>query len=291
MHKADSKEVAEIGGLSVLAAFLIGTFIYIGIRTFLFNTTKFNVELMAAMLTVTLIGLIGLVDDILGWKIGLRQWQKPILCLFAALPIMMINAGNSTMEIPFFGEINLGIIYALIIVPLTISTAANAFNMIAGYNGLEAGMGIIMLFGISLIVWQVQGLGIYAMLGAVMIAALLGFLIFNHYPARVFPGDTLTYSVGALIAVIAILGNAEKALLILFIPYVIQFFIKSRHGWRKESFGEIEDGHLKNPQQINALEHLITKIIYIFKKRVYEYEVVYGAYFIELIFLYLALLI
>ena len=291
MHKPDKREVAEVGGLSTFAAFLLGILLYLGIRTFLFKTTNNNLEILAGVLAVTFIALIGLVDDILGWKIGLRQWQKPIFCLFAALPVMMINAGNSTMDLPFFGTTNIGILYALIVIPVTISASANAFNMIAGYNGLEAGMGIIMLFGIGFIVWIVQGQGIYAMLGAVMIAALLGFLIFNHYPAKLFPGDTMTYSVGALIAVIAILGNAEKALLVLFLPYILQFFIKARHGWRKEGFSEIgTNGEISNPSKINAIEHLVTRILYYLKKRVYEVDVVYSLLMIEVLLVTITLL-
>ncbi len=50
-----------------------------------------------------------------------------------------------------------------------------------------------------------------------MVGALLAFLWFNWYPAKVFPGDTLTYSVGALVACIAILGDMEKIAVILFI--------------------------------------------------------------------------
>src|SRR3989344_5854884 len=167
MHKADSKEVAEIGGLSVLAAFLIGTFIYIGIRTFLFETTKYNIELMAAILTISLVAMIGLVDDILGWKIGLQQWQKPILCLFAALPVMMINAGQSIMVVPILGRLDFGIFYPLLIIPLAISAASNSFNMLAGFNGLEAGLRIIMLGALGIVVWQYEQLGIIAMLAAI----------------------------------------------------------------------------------------------------------------------------
>jgi len=292
MHKNNKSNVAEIGGLPVLVTFLIGVFLYLGIRTFFFLTTTGNTELLAAILTITLIAIIGLVDDMLGWKIGLRQWQKPILCMGAALPMMMINAGTSTMAIPFFGNINFGFFYPLIIVPLIITASANAFNMVAGYNGLEAGLGIIMLSALGFVVWFVQGLGFFAMLAAILIVALLGFLFFNWYPAKVFPGDTLTYMVGATLGVIAILGNAEKALLILFFPYVLQFFIKSRHGWQKQSFGEInQNENIQIPKKFNALEHVAIKLVSIIKRRVKEYEVVFTLYCFELVMVVFLLLL
>ena len=292
MHKQNKCNIAEIGGLPVFVAFLVGIFLYLGVRTFLFRTAEHNAVVLAGILTVSLATFIGLVDDILGWKIGLRQWQKPLLCVAASLPMMMVNAGTSTMNFPILGQINLGWLYPLVLIPLIITTSANAFNMIAGYNGLEAGLGIIMLFALGGIVWLVQGLGIYAMLAAIMIASLLGFLFFNKYPAKVFPGDTLTYMVGSLIAVIVILGNAEKTLLILFIPYIIQFFIKSFHGWQKQSFGEINMNEtFKKPKEINAIEHCAIYVIALFKRKVKENEVVFALYAMELVFVAIAVVL
>ena len=61
-----------------------------------------------------------------------------------------------------------------------------------------------------------------------MVGALIGFYIYNKFPAKVFPGDILTYSVGALIAGMAILGNFEKIAVFVFIPYIIETILKSR---------------------------------------------------------------
>jgi len=73
------------------------------------------------------------------------------------------------------------------------------------------------------------------------------FYIFNKYPAKVFPGDVLTYSVGAIIAITAILGNIEKIAVFFFIPYIIEVVLKSRGRLKKASFAEVqEDGSLKN---------------------------------------------
>jgi len=67
----------------------------------------------------------------------------------AALPLMVINSGNSTMSLPIAGSVDWGIIYPLLIVPVGIIGALNSFNMVAGYNGLEAGMGVIILSTLS----------------------------------------------------------------------------------------------------------------------------------------------
>jgi len=276
MHKS-GRIVSEIGGLPVLISFLLGILLYTGYRTFFKGVSEFNLEILAVVSTITIIGIIGLMDDILGWKLGLKQYQKPLLCLFAALPVMMINIGQSSMILPIVGEINLGLLYPLLIVPIAISFAANGFNMIAGYNGLEAGMGIIILTTLGFIAWFSEGFPRVAMLAFVMVASLAAFLIYNKYPAKIFPGNTLTYTVGALIAIVAILGNVEKIALFLFLPYILEFFLKATGRFKKESFAKrLEDKSLDLPyKRVYGLEHLAIKLLKTIKKRVYEKEVVY----------------
>ena len=112
-----------------------------------------------------------------------------------------------------------------------------------------------------------------------MVASLIAFYIFNTFPARVFPGDVLTYSVGALIASIAILGNIEKIAIFFFIPYMIETGLKLRGKLVKESFAKVnKDGSLEMPyKKIYGLEHLAILILkkYKLSKKVYEKDVVY----------------
>jgi UDP-N-acetylglucosamine--dolichyl-phosphate N-acetylglucosaminephosphotransferase len=284
VHKYDKKKIAEIGGIPVVIGFIFGVLSYIAIKTFYLGANGVISPIFAVLSTVLIIALVGLIDDILGWKIGLRQWQKPFLTLIAALPIMVINAGQSTMIFPLIGEVNLGFFYPLFIVPLAIVGASNGFNMLAGYNGLEAGMGAIILSALGFIAWQ-QNLGFVAVIALCMVFALLAFLIFNRYPARIFPGDTLTYSVGAVIACVAILGNVEKAAVILFIPYFIEFFLKLRGFMQKESFARVNyDNTLElRYNKVYGLEHFMILLINKIKRKVYERDVVYSLYIFELI--------
>jgi UDP-N-acetylglucosamine--dolichyl-phosphate N-acetylglucosaminephosphotransferase len=231
-------------------------------------------------------------DDILGWKLGLKQWQKPLLCLFAALPVMMINIGQSSMLLPLIGEINLGILYPLLVVPLAISFAANGFNMLAGYNGLEAGMGIIILTTLGFLAWFSQGFPRVAMLAFVMVASLTAFLLYNKYPAKIFPGNTLTYTLGALIAIIAILSNTEKIALFLFIPYILEFLLKSRGNFKKESFAKPSNNSLDLPyKKIYGLEHLAIFLIKKLKRKAYEKDVVYTIISLEIFLAMFAILL
>ncbi len=127
-----------------------------------------------------------------------------------------------------------------------------------------------------------------------MVGSLFAFYLFNKHPAKVFPGDILTYSVGALIAIIAILGNIEKIAIFFFIPYIIEVILKSRGKLKKHSFGKLNiDGSLELPyKKIYGLEHLSILILKKIKpsKKVYEKEVVYLIHFFQIIVIILGFL-
>jgi len=274
MNKPGKPKVAEMGGICVVFGFVLGILIYIGLMTF-WRYNQDYVEILAALCTVLSICIIGMIDDILGWKIGLRQWQKPIFTLFAALPIMVINAGHSTMNLPIVGAIDWGILYPLLIVPIGIVGASNVYNMVAGYNGLEAGMGVIILSALGYVAF-ISGKQSAMILAICMVSALMAFLYFNWYPAKVFPGDTMTYSVGALAACVAILGDMQKIAVVLFLPYAFDFILQAAGRFRREAFAKVnEDGSLEKPYKgIYHLTHLAIVVLKQLKGKVYERDVV-----------------
>jgi UDP-N-acetylglucosamine--dolichyl-phosphate N-acetylglucosaminephosphotransferase len=281
-NKYAKPEVAEMGGVAVLAGILGGALFYIGLNTFVLNQTEFNLALFATLSTVMIIAFVGIIDDFLGWKVGLSQLQKPLLTIPAALPMMVINAGHSSISLPFIGDVNLGILYPLLFVPIGIIGASNGFNMLAGYNGLEAGMGLIIISGISLVAYT-TGSGYVAMLGAIAAAALAAFLVFNWYPAKIFPGNTLTYMIGAIIACLAILANVEKLALVAFIPYFIDFALKARSRMKAEEFGKAQpDGALNKPyDKYYGLPHVMIDAVSKIKGKAYERDVVLSIFLIE----------
>jgi UDP-N-acetylglucosamine--dolichyl-phosphate N-acetylglucosaminephosphotransferase len=291
MNKPGKPKVAEMGGICVVFGFVLGSLVYIGIITFL-DESRGQVQLLAVLCTVLMTCIVGMMDDLLGWKRGLRQWQKPIFILFASIPMVVINSGHSTMSIPFLGSVDWGILYPLLIVPIGIVGASNAYNMVAGYNGLEAGMGVIILSVLGYVALLI-GEDDVLVLALCMVGALLAFLYFNWYPAKVFPGDTLTYSVGAFVACLAILGDMEKIAVILFVPYGVDFVIQARGRFNKEAFAMVDkDGSLElSFKEIFHLTHMAIIVLNRVKGKTYERDVVLFMWGIELaavglIFLY-----
>jgi len=277
MNKLEKKEVAEAGGIAVLFGFLSGLFFYLFFITFVLESQRNTIEILAAISALLMAGFVGFIDDILGWKSGLKQWQKPLLMLPAAVPLMVTNVGHSTINLPIIGSLNLGIIYPLLFIPLGIMGAANSFNMLAGLNGLEAGMGFIIISTLGFVAYA-TGFAWVATIAILFAAALFAFLLFNKYPAKVFPGDSLTYSTGAFIAVIAIFADMERIALFLFIPFILEFILKARYWFKTESFGTPNfNGTLTPPEKISSLTHIFMTL---FKT---EKRTVLGLYSLEII--------
>ena len=260
VNKFEKPEVAEFGGIAIVAGFMAGILAYIGLSTFYFGNTTHLILILAAVSTILGITIVGMLDDLLGWKIGLAQWEKPLLTLPVALPMMAVNAGESVMNLPIFGAVDFGILYPLIIIPAGIVGAANGYNMLAGYNGLEAGMGVIILSVLGFAAWQ-GGYGWVAVFSLCMVFSLLAFLRYNWYPAKVFPGDTATYSIGALIACVAIMGNMEKIAIGLFALYFIEFLIKASTRFKGECFSSPgDDNVLTCAKRPESLTHVMIKL-------------------------------
>lgn len=264
IQKTNRPEVVEAGGINVVAGFILGVLIYVAIRSFYFNSLDKSAQIFSLVSSLLIISFIGLTDDILGWKIGLSKRLRIFLVLFASIPLVVIKAGESVVSLPFLGTLDLGIIYPLIIIPIGIIGATTTFNFLAGFNGLEAGQGILLISALSLVAYF-TGSPWLALIGLCMVASLVSFLIFNFYPAQVFPGDSLTYTVGGLIAIMAILGNFESVAVFFFIPYILEVILKLRGRLRKESFGKPNpDGSLDLLYpKVYGLTHLS---ILIFKK-------------------------
>ena len=291
-----TRNIAASGGIVVVMSFILGVLCYIALRTFIFNAIAdggINLLLFALINVILILSVVGLIDDLLGWKHGgLSARLRIFLAIFASVPLVVINAGTSLINIPFFGVINLGILYPLIIIPIGIAGATTTYNFLAGFNGLEAGQGIIILSFLSLIAY-ITGNPWLTIVGLCMVAPLLIFYYYNKYPAKIFPGDVLTYAIGALIAGMAILGNFERIAIFIFIPYIIETFLKIRGKLKKQSFGKPNpDNSLELPyEKIYGLTHLSIFLIKKFKKKVYEKEVVYLINLFQIILIILALII
>lgn len=293
MNKLGKEKVAGSGGIVVLLGFVISVFIFVAYRTFYLNDSSHIIEIISMMAVVILTGGIGFIDDLFGWQHGgLSKRSRLIIVVLASIPLMAINAGKHSMSLPFLGVVDFGLFYPLILIPIGIVGATTTFNFLAGMNGLEAGQGAILISALSLIAY-LTGNSWLAVIGLCMVVALLAFLVFNFTPAKVFPGDAMTYSIGSLIAIMAILGNFEKIAVFFFIPYILETILKLRGGLGKSSFGKPQkDGSLSLlHDKIYGLTHLS---IWLLKKlgiKPTEKKVVYSIWLFQILVIIIGILI
>ena len=267
MNKLGEVYVAEAGGVSVVIGVAVGIFFYLFLKALLGSSSHLP-EIYATVAALVLSGYIGFIDDILGWKKGLPQWLKPLLTLFLAIPFMtltLLYSQYNPFPLPNW-------FYALILVPIGVVGASNALNMLAGYNGLEAGLATILLFFLGLKALFLGELWI-AYLAFLGVASLLAFLLFNWYPARVFPGDSLPYAMGTYLAALAILGNLEIFAAAMFLLFYLEFLLKAGAKFRAENFGVPQpDGTLKpRYKKVYSVTHLFLRFPGMTEKRLVMY--------------------
>ncbi|MCX8179201.1 MAG: hypothetical protein N3E38_00470 [Candidatus Aenigmarchaeota archaeon] len=302
LHKKDKPRVANSGGVPVMFSAVLGLMFFIAYQVFVHNSQENLVYLFAALLTVLLIGLVGFFDDLNCKEViegkseirkGLKQWQKPLLTLIAAIPLMVVRAGNTTMTLPIFGPVDFGLAYPLFIVPFSVMIAANVVNMLGGFNGSEAGMGSVYFFSLGVFA-LLMGRTITAAIYFSMLGALLAFLKYNWPPAKILSGDSIQYVMGAAVISGAIIGDMERAAFIVLIPFFIEALLKLRSGLKASCLGKLrKDGKLKPPygRKIYSWTHIIMNLGKFTEKQVTIALILLEAVFCFLLFIYLYLII
>lgn len=228
IHKNAKPEVAESGGLSIVIGFTISSIFLI-----LFFPSFIN-EILIFVLTVLLAGVIGFIDD----RIRLRSRYKIMLSAFSGGIFFIANYFGfitiSSPTIPFLDRTRLTIIYPFLI-PIIIAVFTNTVNMLEGYNG--EGSGTCLIAVCFLLICGIILDSAEAVIFTIpVIAVLIAFFIYNKFPAKIFPGDVGTLSMGAMIACIMLFGSLEVAafcaLLIhifnsFYVVYSVRGFIES----------------------------------------------------------------
>jgi phospho-N-acetylmuramoyl-pentapeptide-transferase len=146
--------------------------------------------------------------------------QLIITGLFGLYIIKCTNIGTDVI-IPFGNgfSVDLGILYIPLLIFTVIGTV-NSVNLTDGLDGLASGVTVIVAVFFCLVAWAV-GSGTLPIAGAA-IGSLMGFLLFNSYPAKVFMGDTGSLALGGFISAMALLLKMPIFILIVGVIYVIE---------------------------------------------------------------------
>ncbi|MDP4009868.1 MAG: hypothetical protein Q8P53_02670 [Candidatus Shapirobacteria bacterium] len=199
-------------------------------KIFISSNYQINKELEVIFFTFISFGLLGLYDDVykffdfkktkfFGLKLGYKLALQLLLATFISI-LIYFRLGTNFIYIPFLGPISLGLFF--IPVSITIIVAfANFFNITDGLDGLSCGLLMIALFAF----WFLSNNSLdtpISLFLALWLGALIAFLYFNIFPARIWLGDVGSLSFGATFAVIAILLGKIVPLIIVGSPFIIE---------------------------------------------------------------------
>lgn len=226
MNKKSHPKIPGLGGIALVFAFILAITLTIALKLILnFDSINLNL-LLPALLSIMMMAFVGFADDVLMFPF---RPIKPILALLASIPMAISFYNDSTaIRLPFINnEINIGLLYPLVLIPLLIAFGANVFNIMADFDGLSPGNGLVIsaaLFISSITAKQPTS----ALLFASLLGVLLVFFFYNKFPAKLFAGNIGTLFIGSVFAAGAIIGNIKYAFFIVMIPYLIHFLLQER---------------------------------------------------------------
>lgn len=194
-RKLHNRSIPTIGGVIIFSAFMFACFLWFPDK----ETTSEQISpFLYLMASLVLLFFVGVKDDIIG-----MSPSKKLIAHFV-VGFILVLMGNLKIEslhgifgidlvLPFYAQFIISLFAYIVIV--------NAVNLIDGIDGLAAGIGFIisLTFGI----WFCCGPEPHwAVVSFALAGALLGFLIFNFNPARIFMGDSGSLTIGAIVFVL-----------------------------------------------------------------------------------------
>lgn len=216
-----------IGGL----IFIIPT-ILIMLILYLRGSIDFNSNLIILIFVFLSYGALGFIDDFLkvkyhnnnGLSIGVKFLLQTVIAVIFYI-IYRNNGGDSNLVISSLGiNVSLGWAFGLFILLVLVGTT-NAVNISDGLDGLAGGLSVVAIMAYGVIAWGSKWISGYqeiAIFAFVLCGAILGFLVFNTHPAKVFMGDTGSLALGGALATIAILTKHELSLLLIGGVFVVE---------------------------------------------------------------------
>ena len=227
-----------MGGIVMLAAFTVSSLAY------MLNES----QIFPVILLTVGFGFIGFLDDFIKLakkrSLGLRAWQKLglqiVLTGYFAYVIMNDYPELTQIIIPFTGGQvvwNLGILFVPFVFIAVLGTV-NGANFTDGLDGLATSVTVVIAMFFAIFSLRVES-PVY-LTAMIMIGTLLGFLIFNTYPAKVFMGDTGSLALGGFVAAEAFMLKVPLFIIIVAFIYLAEIlsvmiqvsYFKITHGKR-----------------------------------------------------------
>lgn len=233
----------RVGGIAIFAGLVLGLFLLER------DGHLTNREVGSLILSVLPVFAIGLGEDVT--KRISPHFRLAASLFAAALAFWLLNAELRRLDIPFVDTLLQLTPLALFVSTVCLAGLVHAMNIIDGYNGLAAGVAVIVLLALGYVAFRIND-HFLVLLCAVSLASVLGFLICNYPSGSIFAGDCGAYLIGFLIGVISVLlvtRNPEVSawcplLLMVYPVWETLFSIYRKKFVRGHSPGEPDGVHL-----------------------------------------------
>jgi UDP-GlcNAc:undecaprenyl-phosphate/decaprenyl-phosphate GlcNAc-1-phosphate transferase len=252
-RKVHSSIMPRIGGLAIFGAFLVGYAI-------LLPKDEHSIAILVGALIIIIVGFL---DDMF------EITAKAKLTGQLAAAVVVVTWGDLQIEfinLPLIGQFDFGYL-SIPITIIWIIGIANAINLLDGLDGLAAGVSTIALISIAVMAMIMGNIFVVAT-AAILAASSLGFLFFNFHPAKIFMGDTGSLFLGFMIAVLALLGFKNVAVVSLIIPVIMigvpisdTFFAIVRRIRMKQAITTPDKSHLHHCLLRTGFSHRQTVLI------------------------------
>ncbi|TXC92053.1 phospho-N-acetylmuramoyl-pentapeptide-transferase [Metabacillus litoralis] len=211
-----------MGGVMIIFAIIITTIVMTG------KYSQLSVEMYLLLFVTVGYGLLGFLDDfikvVMKRNLGLTSRQKLLGQVIIAIIFYIVYTqyGFSTdIGIPGTNfSFDLGWGYVVLVIFMLVG-GSNAVNLTDGLDGLLSGTAAIAFGAFAVLAWNQSQLDV-AIFSVAVVGAVLGFLVFNAHPAKVFMGDTGSLALGGAIVTIAILTKLEILLVLIGGVFVIE---------------------------------------------------------------------
>ncbi|TLS50551.1 undecaprenyl/decaprenyl-phosphate alpha-N-acetylglucosaminyl 1-phosphate transferase [Paenibacillus antri] len=250
-RKVHTRIMPRLGGLAIYLAFMAAIMIALP----LVSGEKPHV-IWGLLLGGTIVTIVGALDD----RFDLSPKVKLLGQIAAASVVVSFGVKVDFVTLPFGDGTQMG----WLSIPITIFWivgVTNAINLIDGLDGLAAGVSAIAtgtIFVLALIMGNIT----VAVLSAVLLGSILGFLFFNFHPAKIFMGDSGALFLGFSLAALSVLGFKQATLVSFVVPIFIlgvplsdTFFAIVRRTLNKTPISAADKNHLHHCILALGLSH------------------------------------
>ena len=252
-RKVHVAAIPRVGGVGMVLGVLLPILLWVPL----------DQEVISLLAGIAILFVFGVLDDR-----GDLDYRLKFLGQFLAAMVVVAYGGIVIEVVPFFGLDPVSPWFSLPLTVIAIVAVTNSINLADGLDGLAAGTMLLSLAGMALLAYLADGLDILMVMLAVM-GAIVGFLRFNTYPARVFMGDTGSQFLGFTVVTLLIILtqktnsalNPALPLLLLGVPLFDTAFVIIRRIYYGQSPFVADKNHVHHQLLALNLDHYEAVVI------------------------------